>query len=56
MRFTSEPYSLSKLYFTQIILRLNREGYPLVRKKKSKIRNVRRKVIEKWYGKINKRE
>ena len=33
MRFISEAYSLSKLYLTQIIVRLNREGYPLVRKK-----------------------
>ena len=33
MRFISEAYSLSKLYLThQIIVRLNREGYPLVRK------------------------
>ena len=33
MRFISEAYSLSKLYLIQIIVRLNREGYPLVRKK-----------------------
>ena len=33
MQFISEAYSLSMLYLTQIIVRLNREGYPLVRKK-----------------------
>ena len=55
MRFISEAYSLSKLYLTQMIVRLNREDYPLVRKKNKKIRNLRRKVIEKWYGQNKKK-
>ena len=45
MRFISEAYSISKLYLTQIIVRLNQEGYPLVRKK---IKNLKCKEKGDW--------
>ena len=56
MRFISEAYSLSKLYLTQMIVRLNREDYPLVRKKNKKIEILGERWLKSGMGKIRKRE
>ena len=56
MRFISEAYSLSKLYLTQIIVRLNREGYPLVMKKNQKFEMLGERWLKSGMGKINKKE
>ena len=50
MRFISEAYSLSKLYLIK-----SRRLSP-GQEKKAKIRNVRRKVIEKWYKGVTKKQ
>ena len=51
MRFISEAYSFVKVVLDSNYSKIKSRRLSPGQEKKSKIRNVRRKVIEKWYGK-----